>query len=159
MKDELTHAQAVEAQREANRAIASEADLEHLRHGKGGCTRAMSEGSKPDAIEFTRSSDPADHGRQGTMMRKHDIQRLAEAIKGQVAKFSDRRLDDGDEILLERELEYRRGIAETANAVCVALQLDAAAFAAACGLYVSHGQDTFNDCRPGELTWEKVTAG
>ena len=88
-------------------------------------------------------------------MCKHDIQRLAEAVRGQVAKFSDRRLDDGDEILLERELEYRRGIAETANAVCVALQLDAEEFATACGLYVSNGRDVFNDCHPGELTWEK----
>ena len=155
MKDELTHAQALEAQREAIRSIASESDLEHLRSGKGGCTRAMSEGRKLNAIEL---SDPTVTVRQGTSMQEHDIQRLAEAFKGQVAKFSDQRLDNGDEILLERELEYRRGIAETANAVCVALQLDAAAFAAACGLYVSQGRDTFNDCHPGELTWEKGPA-
>jgi hypothetical protein len=80
---------------------------------------------------------------------------LAKAIHGQVDKFSDRRLNDGDDVWREREIEYRRGIAETANAVCVALQLDAAAFAAACGLYVSDGRDSYSDCRPGELTWEK----
>lgn len=88
-------------------------------------------------------------------MQKRDIKWIAEAVRHQVGKFSDRRLNDGDDIWRERELEYRRGIAETANAICVALQLDAEAFAAACGLYVSSGRDTYSDCHPGELTWEK----
>jgi hypothetical protein len=87
-------------------------------------------------------------------MQKRDL-KLAEAIRHQVEKFSDRRLNDGDDIWREREIEYRRGIAETANAICVALQLDTATFAAACGLYVSNGRDSYSDCRPGELTWEK----
>ena len=88
-------------------------------------------------------------------MERSDIKRLAQAVRDQVGKFSDRRLNDGDDVWREREIEYRRGIAETANAVCVALQLDATTFAAACGLYVSDGRDSYSDCRPGELTWEK----
>jgi hypothetical protein len=88
-------------------------------------------------------------------MQARDIERLARAIHDQVAKFSDRRLNDGDDVWREREIEYRRGVAETANAVCVALQLDADTFAAACGLYVSDGRDSYSDCRFGELTWEK----
>jgi hypothetical protein len=92
-------------------------------------------------------------------MRKTDVQRLAEAISGQVAKFSDRRLNDGDDVWRERELEYRCAVAQTANAVCVALGLDAKAFAAACGLYVSDGRDSYSDCHPGELTWEKPWTG
>jgi hypothetical protein len=88
-------------------------------------------------------------------MQKHDIKWIAEAVRHQVGKFSDRRLNDGDDIWRERELEYRRGITETANAICVALGLDAEAFATACGLYVSSGQDSYSDCQPGELTWEK----
>jgi hypothetical protein len=88
-------------------------------------------------------------------MQQHDIERLAKALRGQVGKFSDPRLNDYDYVWREREIEYRCAIAETANAVCVALQLDANAFAAACGLYVSDGRDSYSDCRPGELTWEK----
>lgn len=88
-------------------------------------------------------------------MRKLDIDKLATAIRGQVGKFSDRRLNDGDDIWRERELEYRLGIAQTANAIRVALDLDAKTFASACGLYVSDGRDTYSDCCPGELTWEK----
>lgn len=92
-------------------------------------------------------------------MQKRDIKWIAEAVRHQVGKFSDRRLNDGDDIWREREIEYRRGIAETANAVCNALQLAAddrrRDFAAACGLHVSDGRDTYSDCRPGELTWEK----
>jgi hypothetical protein len=88
-------------------------------------------------------------------MRKLDIDKLATAIRGQVDKFSDRRLNDSDDIWRERELEYRLGIAQTAHAICVALDLDAAVFGAACGLYVSSGRDSYSDCHPGELTWEK----
>jgi hypothetical protein len=88
-------------------------------------------------------------------MRKLELDKLATAIRGQVDKFSERRLNDGDDIWRERELEYRVGIAQTANAIRVALDLDAASFAAACGLYVSDGRDTYSDCFPGELTWEK----
>jgi hypothetical protein len=88
-------------------------------------------------------------------MRQSDIEQLAQGIRGQVAKFSERRLNDGDDVWREREIEYRRGIAETANAVCVALKLDAAPFADACGLFVSDGRDSYSDCFPGELTWEK----
>lgn len=88
-------------------------------------------------------------------MQPHDSQKLAEAIRSQVTRFSARRLNDGDDVWREGEIGYRRGIAETANAICVALQFDAATFAAACGLYVSDGRDAFSDCLPGELTWEK----
>lgn len=88
-------------------------------------------------------------------MRQNDITRLAGAIRGQVAKFSDRRMNDGDDVWRERELAYRCAVAATANAVCAALQLDAAAFAATCGLHVSDGRDAYSDCCPGELTWEK----
>ncbi len=100
-------------------------------------------------------SDPAAPMRPEDIMQQRNIERFAQAIRSQVDKFSDRRLNDGDDVWREREIEYRRGIAETANAVCVALQLDAAAFAAACTLYVSDGRDSYSDCHPGELTWEK----
>ena len=88
-------------------------------------------------------------------MQQLDIHKLATAIRGQVDKFSDRRLNDGDDIWRERELEYRLGIAQTANAIRVALDLDPASFATACGLFVSDGRDSYSDCFPGELTWEK----
>lgn len=156
MKDARTHAEALEVQREAIRSIASEADLAHLRSGKGGSTRAMSEGRKPEAIEFAAPlSDLTAPRRLENRMQKRDLQRLAQAIRSQVARFSDRRLNDGDDIWREREIEYRRGIAETANAICVSLDLPAEAFAAACGLYVSDGRDSYSDCHPGELTWER----
>jgi hypothetical protein len=83
------------------------------------------------------------------------LRRLALAIRGQVAQFSDQRLNDGDDVWREREIAYRRGVAETASALCFELKLDPAAFAAACGLHVSDGRDTCSDCHPGELTWEK----
>jgi hypothetical protein len=88
-------------------------------------------------------------------MTARDVDLLAGAIRGQVEKFSDRRLNDGDDVWRERELEYRQAVAETANAVCVALRLDAQTLAAACGLHVSDGRDSYSDCHPGELTWEK----
>lgn len=80
---------------------------------------------------------------------------LAAAIQGQVAKFSDRRLNDGDDIWRAQELELRRAVSATANAICVALRVDAKTFAAACGLYVSDGRDSYSDCAAGELSWEK----
>ena len=84
---------------------------------------------------------------------------VAVAIKSQVDKFSDRRLNDGDDVWLARETEFRHGVAATANAICVACkaanaQFDVARFAAACGLHVSDGRDNYSDCYPGELTWE-----
>lgn len=100
-------------------------------------------------------SDPGALRRLQEEMTKRETKQLAEAVRHQVAKFSDRRLNDGDDVWRERELEYRRGVAETANAVCVALNLPAAEFAAACGLYVSDGRDSYSDCHPGELTWER----
>jgi hypothetical protein len=103
----------------------------------------------------TGLSDLQPQRRPREEMQKRDIDKLAKAVRGQVDKFSDRRLNDGDDIWRERELEYRLGIAQTANAICVALDLDAALFAAACGLYVSDGRDSYSDCYPGELTWEK----
>lgn len=99
-------------------------------------------------------SDSATPERPESNMRRTDIERLAKALRGQVGKFSDSRLNDYDHSWRDPEIEYRRSIAETANAVCVALQLDAATFATACGLYVSDGRDSYSDCRPGELTWE-----
>ncbi len=87
-------------------------------------------------------------------MTQKDIELLAGAIKAQVDKFSDRRLNDGDDVWLARETELRCSVAATANAICVALRLDEARFAAICGLYVSNGRDNYSDCRPGELTWE-----
>jgi len=105
--------------------------------------------------DFPELSDPAVQPRLEDSMQQRDIDRLARAIRDQVAKFSDRRLNDGDDLWCEREIAYRHGIAETATAVCAALHLDAAAFAAACGLYVSNGLDSYSDCPPGELTWEK----
>ena len=90
------------------------------------------------------------------------IKLVAAAIKSRVDKFSDRRLNDGDDVWEARELELRCGVAATASAILVALKaadatLDVAAFAAACGLYVSEGRDNYSDCYPGELTWEKPT--
>lgn len=85
---------------------------------------------------------------------------VARAIKKQVATFSDRWLNDGDDVWRERELELRSGVAATANAIAVEFHasnatFDLAAFAAACGLYVSDGRDNYSDCYPGELTWER----
>jgi len=88
-------------------------------------------------------------------MTARDVDRLAAAIRGQVEKFSDRRLNDSDDVWQARELELRCSVAATANAICEALRLDAEAFAAACGLFVSNGRDSYSDCHPGELTWEK----
>ena len=88
-------------------------------------------------------------------MQKRDLDKLATAIRGQVDKFSDRRLNDGDDVWRELELEFRLGVAQTANAIRVALDLDTAPFAAAYGLYVSDGRDSYSDCFAGELTWEK----
>jgi hypothetical protein len=84
----------------------------------------------------------------------HDAVLLAGAIKAQVAKFSDRRLNDGDDVWEAREVELRCAVAATANALCLAFQLDAESFAPLCGLHVSNGRDNYSDCRPGELTWE-----
>lgn len=92
---------------------------------------------------------------------------VAVAIKSQVDKFSDQRLNDGDDVWHVRETEFRHGVATTANAICLALKteadraftaLDAAEFATACGLYVSDGRDNYSDCFPGELTWEAPRA-
>ena len=85
---------------------------------------------------------------------------VARAIKTRVETFSDRRLNDGDDVWRERELELRCAVAATANAIMVAfVRYDAtfniARFAMACGLYVSDGRDTYSDCHPGELTWER----
>lgn len=85
---------------------------------------------------------------------------VAQAIKSRVETFSDRRLNDGDDVWRERELELRCAVAATANAIAVEFHaansiFDLAGFAAACGLYVSDGRDTHSDCHPGELTWER----
>jgi len=85
---------------------------------------------------------------------------VARAIKSRVEAFSDRRLNDGDDVWRERELELRCSVAATANAIVVEFassdsSFDVAWFAAACGLYVSDGRDTYSDCHPGELTWER----
>lgn len=92
-------------------------------------------------------------------MTKKDFDMVAKAIQSQVAKFSDERLDNGDDVWLERELAFRDGVVATANAirseiVPTHVQFDVARFAAACGLYVSNGHDNYSDCHPGELTWE-----
>ena len=84
----------------------------------------------------------------------------ARAIKSRVGSFSDRRLNDGDDVWRERELELRCAVAATANAIAVEFagadpEFDIAAFAAACGLHVSDGRDSYSDCFPGELTWER----
>lgn len=79
---------------------------------------------------------------------------LAAVVRAQVAKFSDSRLNDGDDIWHARELEYRGTVATMANEICAAFGFDVASFASACGLYVSDGRDTYSDCRPGELSWE-----
>lgn len=89
---------------------------------------------------------------------------VAGAIKSQVARFSDRRLNDGDDVWNAREVELRCGVAATANAIYLVFvasdrTLDAAEFATACGLHVSDGRDTYSDCRPGELTWEVSREG
>ena len=87
-------------------------------------------------------------------------QRLARAIKTRVDAFSERRLNDGDDVWEARELELRCAVAATANAIAVELAADdpafhAADFARACGLFVSDGRDSHSDCYPGELTWER----
>jgi hypothetical protein len=85
---------------------------------------------------------------------------VARAIKTQVDAFSDRRLNDGDDVWRERELELRSAVAKTANAIAVEFHaenptFDLAGFADACGLFVSDGRDNYSDCYPGELTWER----
>jgi hypothetical protein len=87
-------------------------------------------------------------------------QLVAQAIKSRVEAFSDRRLNDGDDVWRERELEMRCEVAKTADAIAVEIAdadqtFDTAEFATACGLYVSAGRDCYSDCHPGELTWEK----
>lgn len=83
---------------------------------------------------------------------------VALAIKSRVDAFSDRRLNDGDDVWHAREVELRCAVAATANAIAVAFtdrEFSVAWFAEACGLYVSNGRDTYSDCHPGELTWER----
>lgn len=85
---------------------------------------------------------------------------VARAIKTRVDAFSDRRLNDGDDVWHAREVELRCGVATIANAIAVEFHaanstFDLAGFAAACGLYVSDGRDSYSDCHPGELTWER----
>ena len=76
---------------------------------------------------------------------------VSRSIRYCVAAFSDRRLNDGGDVWWrERELELRCSVAATANAMAVKFAdndsaFDIAQFAAACGLYVSDG----------ELTWER----
>lgn len=87
-------------------------------------------------------------------------QPVARAIKSRVDAFSDRRLNDGDDVWEARELELRCAVTATANAIAVELAaddpaFDVAGFAQACGLFVSDGRDSYSDCRPGELTWER----
>lgn len=87
-------------------------------------------------------------------------QLVACAIKSRVDTFSDRRLNDGDDVWRERELTLRETVAATANAIAIELAnsdvaFDVARFATACGLYVSNGRDDYSDCCPGELTWER----
>lgn len=119
--------------------------------------RAISAAPASDLWRHARPMGDEAPTEDGPSMTARDIARLAEAVRGQVAKFSDHRMNDGDDIWRERELELRDGVAATANALCVALKLDAKTFAAACGLHVSDGRDTdtYSDCRPGELSWEK----
>lgn len=109
-------------------------------------------------VASTAPSDPAPAERL-VNVTTNDENKLASAIRSRVAKFSDRRLNDGDDVWRERELELRCGVAATANAICVALDLNAQTFAVACGLYVSDGRDSYSDCHPGELTWEKPREG
>jgi hypothetical protein len=85
---------------------------------------------------------------------------VARALKSRVDTFSDRRLNDGDDVWEARELELRCSVAATANAIAVSLAghdttFDVAQFASACGLYISDGRDNYSDCHPGELTWER----
>jgi hypothetical protein len=92
------------------------------------------------------------------MLTTYDL--VARAIKSRVDTFSDRRLHDGDDVWRERELELRSAVAATANAIAVellehAVGMDRKRFALACGLYVSDGRDSYSDCHPGELTWER----
>jgi hypothetical protein len=89
-----------------------------------------------------------------------DVQIVARAIKSRVDVFSDRRLNDGDDVWEACELELRAAVAATANAIAVELAdsdetFDLVSFATACGLYVSDGRDNYSDCHPGELTWER----
>lgn len=53
----VTHADALAAMKRSRDEIASPEDLAHLRSGKGGSTRAMSEGRKPDAIDTNAVPD------------------------------------------------------------------------------------------------------
>jgi len=114
--------------------------------------------SAPRSVSGQAPSDLAAPARLEDSMRKKDIDHLAAAIRSQVEKFSNRRLNDGDDVWRERELEMRCTVAKTADAIRTSLGLDAASFAAACGLHVSDGRDTHSDCHPGELTWEKPWA-
>lgn len=89
---------------------------------------------------------------------------VAEAIKHRVDAFSDVRLNDGDDVWRERELEQRCEVAKTANEISKALEViadlehasfDREAFATTCGLFLSNGRDNYSDCYPGEVTWER----
>jgi hypothetical protein len=85
---------------------------------------------------------------------------VARAIKTQVEWFSERALCSGDDSLHRRECAFRCGVARTAQAIAREFHaehapFDIAGFATACGLYVSDGRDTYSDCLPGQLTWER----
>lgn len=96
-------------------------------------------------------------------MKRHHVV-VASAIRRQVEKFSDRRLDDGDDVWRERELELRAGVARVANEIAKGFSAEdprtfkVEKFAEVCGLYISFGRDNYSDCYPGEVTWEKPAA-
>ena len=96
-----------------------------------------------------------------TGLVRHSLHmQVARAIKSRVDAFSDLRLNDGDDVWRERELELRGSVAATAHAIMIEFASNVtlfvvARFAEACGLYVSDGRDNDSDCHPGELTWER----
>ena len=130
------------------------------------CDRALPHAGRPHQARrqgATRHGDgpPAPHG--GCVVKRHHVV-VASAIRRQVEKFSDRRLDDGDDVWRERELELRAGVARVANEIAKGFSAEdprtfkVEKFAEVCGLYISFGRDNYSDCYPGEVTWEKPAA-
>ena len=94
----VTHADALAAMQRSRDEIASPADLAHLRSGKGGSTRAMSEGRKPEAIDT--NAVPDDRAR---VMFGCTATALDQALKGKeprdVAMYAMGMLSDAQELI------------------------------------------------------------
>lgn len=96
-----THAEALAAMQRSRDEIASPADLAHLRSGKGGSTRAMSEGRKPDAIDTNAVPDDRARVMFGCTATAID-QALAGKCSRDVVMYAMGMLSDAQELISGR---------------------------------------------------------